>query len=87
MKIIAFLRQKGVKKALVSLGGEVYGYGKVWKVAVAHPRHKTIAGLIRTIETGMSVTTSGDYERYITDYEHHHILSSDLALARTILPH
>lgn len=74
-KIVAFLQSKGVKKALVSLGGEVYAYGKVFKVAIMHPRKASIIGYVLSDKHGSCITTSGDYERYIEDYEHHHILN------------
>jgi len=75
-KIVSFLQSKGVAKALVSLGGEVYALGKKWKVGVEHPRKKALIAMIETDPKGMCITTSGDYERFIKDYDHHHILSA-----------
>jgi len=73
-KIISFLKSKGVKAALVSVGGEIFTYGKVWHVGVQHPRINRLHAQITTTSKDTLVTSSGDYERYIQDPNHHHIL-------------
>jgi FAD:protein FMN transferase len=75
-KIADYLKQEGVKHAIISLGGEVYSFGKQYKIAIAHPRLKSVAGVVHSLVDSIAVTTSGDYERFIEDYEHHHILSA-----------
>jgi len=73
-KIISFLKEKGVKEALVSVGGEIYTYGKVWHVGVQHPRENRLHAQVTTQNRDTLVTSSGDYERYIKDPSHNHIL-------------
>ena len=74
-KIITFFKSKGVKAALVSLGGEIHAYGKVWTIGIAHPRENRLLCLLETFKKDTGVTTSGDYERFLNSPEHHHILN------------
>jgi len=78
-KIIEFLKTNGVKAALVSVGGEIYTYGKVWHVGIQHPRENRLLAQITTSKRKTLITSSGDYERYIKDPSHHHILQPDNA--------
>lgn len=78
-KIIEFLKSKGVKAALVSVGGEIYTYGKVWHVGVQHPRINRLHAQITTSTKDTLVTSSGDYERYIKDPSYNHILNPSSA--------
>lgn len=72
--LITFLKEKGASRALISLGGEICCYGKRWKIAIQHPREKKFMGLAITKLQETTLSTSGDYERYIKNTEHHHIL-------------
>ncbi|MDF1880407.1 FAD:protein FMN transferase [Sulfurimonas sp. MAG313] len=74
-KIIEFLKAKGVKEVLVSVGGEIYTYGKVWHLGIQHPRQSALYAQITTTKKDTLLTSSGDYERYIQDPSHHHILN------------
>jgi len=78
-KIISFLKEKGVKAALVSVGGEIYTYGKIWHVGVQHPRENRLHAQVTTQNRDTLVTSSGDYERYIKDPSHNHILDPSSA--------
>jgi len=78
-KIIEFLKSKGVKAALVSVGGEIYTYGKTWHVGIQHPRQERLHAQITTTSKDTLVTSSGDYERFIKDPSHNHILNPSSA--------
>ena len=78
-KIINFFKSKGVKAALVSVGGEIYTYGKVWHVGIQHPRVNRLHAQITTTNKDTLVTSSGDYERFIKDPSHNHILDPSSA--------
>ncbi len=79
--ISAHLQKKGATKALVSVGGEICTFGKSYNIAIKDPfSHKNIA-VIKTLKEPLSLSTSGDYERYIGTREHHHILDTKSALS------
>lgn len=84
-KVADLLREKGVKHAVISLGGNVYTLGDKpgglnWNVGVQdpfNPRGKTI-GVLGVINK--SLVTSGIYERYLTAEDgttYHHLLDPD----------
>ncbi|HCJ66105.1 MAG TPA: hypothetical protein DHV62_01950 [Elusimicrobia bacterium] len=74
------LKVKGVKTALVRLGGEIRVLGerkKPWKIGIQHPREKDgILGVVE-LRDGEAVSTSGDYEQYFlkNDVRYHHIFN------------
>jgi len=74
-KIISFLKEKGVPSALVSVGGEIHVYGKVWHIGIQHPRENRLHAQVTTTSKDTLLTSSGDYERFIKDPSHHHILN------------
>lgn len=78
-KIIEFLKSKGIKAALVSVGGEIYTYGKIWHLGVQHPRQNCLYAQVSTSKQDTLVTSSGDYERFIKDPSHNHILNPSSA--------
>ena len=62
-----YLREHGVKGALVNIGGNIIAVGKhgdrPWRVGIQHPRQP---GPIASVELpdGWAIGTSGDYQRY-----------------------
>ena len=78
-EIADYLRENGVKSALLNLGGNVYALGKKpngvkWTVGV---RGYTGSGIVGTMQVeDAAVVTSGGYERYfaIDDVVYHHII-------------
>ncbi len=80
-KVIAFLKKKKVKAALVSIGGEIHAYGKVWHLGIQHPRENRLLAQVITYRKDTLMTSSGDYERYIKDTSHHHILQPSDAMS------
>jgi len=77
---IETLKKLGAPSALVSVGGEIVCYGKSFKIAISHPRRKSHLAIITTQKEQTTISTSGDYERYITDYNTHHILNPKSAV-------
>lgn len=69
-KAIEVLKKKGIKRALVNAGGDLYALGESperekWQIGIQDPRHKDkIFSIIKLKDKG--VATSGDYERYFT---------------------
>ena len=78
----AFLRDRGVKNALLNFGGNVVSIGqhpqkRSWKVGLQAPGSKREQGIFATLEIeDVSVVTSGVYERaFVFDGKvYHHIL-------------
>ncbi|MDE5853931.1 MAG: FAD:protein FMN transferase, partial [Ruminococcus sp.] len=69
-KVIAELKENGIKSAIISLGGNVQAIGlkpdgSKWKVSVRNPLSPDINMCIIEID-GKAVITSGNYERYFT---------------------
>ncbi|MES2636878.1 MAG: FAD:protein FMN transferase [Pseudomonadota bacterium] len=66
-KALAYLRQHGVKNAIVNIGGNAIALGqrgdRPWRVGIQHPR-KPGAIAILDLESGWAVSTTGDYQRY-----------------------
>ncbi len=60
------LKKSGVRSAMVDLGGDLYAIGlyngKPWKAGIKNPRGEGALGILGMTELSMS--TSGDYERY-----------------------
>ena len=76
---MALLLERGVKHALVNAGGDLKAlgreFGKLWEIAIRHPRGKDeILAVIPLSNT--CVMTSGDYERFFErdGKRYHHIL-------------
>lgn len=78
-RAIAVLHSLGIRNAIVEAGGDLQvigsNNGSPWTVGLKHPREQAIIGVIQ-LESGDSVVTSGDYERYAmhNGTRYHHIL-------------
>jgi len=82
-KIQDYLLSSGVKKALVSLGGEIACYGDTFTIGIGHPRG-TKGKLYATYTSDKDktyISRSGDYERYINTYETNHIINPRTAFS------
>ncbi|MGC8778367.1 MAG: FAD:protein FMN transferase [Candidatus Caldatribacteriaceae bacterium] len=73
--LVSLLRSRGVSKALINAGGQVFGFGAPWKVGIFDPVTNTVMGYI--IIDGASVSTSGDYFRFFEKdgVRYHHVLN------------
>ena len=72
-RIAQFLQKSGAKYYLVDVGGEIITHGKRYSIAIKHPTAKGNIAQLQTSKTQLSISTSGSYERYI-DEKNHHIL-------------
>ena len=77
--IIKHLLDSGASRALVSVGGEICCFGKKYNIAIKNPFSNDNIAIIKSSKNPISISTSGDYERYIGSKEHHHILDSKSA--------
>jgi thiamine biosynthesis lipoprotein len=76
----ALLRKRGIRNALINIGGNVMALGqrgkRAWRVGIQHPRKP---GALATLELhdGEAIGTSGDYQRYfmIGDMRYCHLLN------------
>lgn len=89
--IVEFLHRSGATKALVDVGGEIVSFGKSYTIAIRDPFSSKSIAYIKTSKEPLSISTSGDYERYIQSRENNHILnkkdgkSSNIHSSLTIL--
>ncbi|MDQ7084182.1 MAG: FAD:protein FMN transferase [Sulfurovum sp.] len=74
-QISLFLAQKGATKILVDLGGEIITRGKSYTISIQDPFSKGNIAYLKTSTQDMSISTSGNYARFI-DEQNHHILDS-----------
>jgi len=78
-----FLREKGVKSALVNLGGNVLTLGRratddaPWVVGIQDPKAENGANKLTLKAEDLSVVTSGNYERFfiLDGVRYHHLLN------------
>ena len=78
---VRVLQEAGIKAGIVEAGGDLCIWGRhpqrdMWRIGIRHPRADA-ATLWAALQTGeVSVTTSGDYERYfeVEGKRYHHIL-------------
>jgi len=73
-KIVQILLQCGASKLLVNVGGEIVSLGKRYNIAIKDPFSQSNIAVIKTSKKPLCISTSGDYERYISSKENHHIL-------------
>lgn len=74
-KLAEFLIGKGADKVLVSIGGEICCCGREWKIAIKGREGRGYLGILYTPEDKTTISTSGNYERFIGDTDHHHIIN------------
>lgn len=79
------MEEKGLKNALVSVGGNVRAIGakadgSMWKVGIQNPDLNSDTKYLHTVGLkDMSLVTSGTYQRYYTvdGVQYHHIINPD----------
>lgn len=78
-RCVALLRQRGIRHALVSAGGDSHVLGdrrgRPWMVAVRDPRRAGASAAVLPLQD-TAISTSGDYERFFErdGVRHHHLL-------------
>jgi thiamine biosynthesis lipoprotein len=75
-RIAHFLANNGATKILVDVGGEIVTRGKAYTIALKDPFNEGNIAYIKTSKADIAISTSGTYERFI-DEENHHILNTD----------
>lgn len=79
------LEEADADAAVVSVGGSILTYGKKpdgkpWKIGIANPRNEDGESYLGslTIDGTCSISTSGDYEKYVIEdgVRYHHILDT-----------
>ncbi|MCI2427375.1 FAD:protein FMN transferase [Candidatus Acetothermia bacterium] len=76
-RAIKVLKESGVKRGLVDIGGDIRGFGpKSWRIAIQHPRDEYEWLDVIDLKNA-AVATSGDYRRFFLLGERrvHHILN------------
>jgi thiamine biosynthesis lipoprotein len=75
-RAVEVLKESGVERALVDIGGDIRGFGpEPWRIAVQHPRQE--GEWLQVVELNdAAVATSGDYRQFFLLGERrvHHIL-------------
>ncbi len=79
-KVADFLKEKGIKSALIDAGGDICAFGKKpdnsdWIVALKDPRADGVIAKFPLRDC--AIATSGDYERYfiVDGKRYHHLLN------------
>ncbi|MBQ9538572.1 MAG: FAD:protein FMN transferase, partial [Treponema sp.] len=81
-ELVCILKARQVSRAIIDLGGNVYVYGSKkdgskWKVGIKNPLDggQSVASVLE-LGDGLSVVTSGNYERYFISEgkRYHHII-------------
>lgn len=83
-EVSKILREKGIEKAMIDLGGNIFAHGsrinnEPWRIGVQNPFELTGEHLgVMKIEN-QSIVTSGDYERFfeLEGRKYHHIISRE----------
>lgn len=72
---ITLLERRGVKKAVIAASGDIGCLGEC-EVRIQDPFHsKGIVATVTSILPRFAISTSGNYERYIRNKEHNHLLN------------
>lgn len=77
-KMVEFLKEKGVKRGTVNIGGNLYAFGEgEFKIGIKKPFESGIIATVKSTEN--SFVTSGIYERYIEKDGriYHHIIDTE----------
>lgn len=82
-RAVDILKSNNIKSGIVSIGGDIKTFGlkpdnKPWKIGIRDPFSHNKHDIFAIIElSNMSISTSGDYERYfiIEGKKYHHIIS------------
>lgn len=80
-EIAQYLASEGASHILVDVGGEIVTRGKAYTIAIQDPFSPKHRVIIQTSKADTSISTSGDYERFIGSPEHHHILDKERGTA------
>lgn len=81
-KIVSLLKEKGVKNAIINLGGNIYvlgknDLGKDFSIGIQDPEKESNTPMGKLVLSNKSIVTSGIYERYFEKNGkiYHHMLN------------
>ena len=81
-ELVSMLNEKGIRRAIVDLGGNIYAMGekapgKPWTIGIKDPKNATGNPIMSVPVVNESVVTSGIYERFFEENgkRYHHILN------------
>ncbi|MBU0632872.1 FAD:protein FMN transferase [bacterium] len=83
-KIAIFLKDNGAKEGLINVGGEIVSFGKSYTIALQDPFSSDNFLYFKTSKEPISISTSGDYERFIGSKEHNHILNTKSGISSNL---
>jgi len=76
------LKEMGLSRALINLGGNIYAYGNspndtAWNIGIKHPGPEGLGPILKLMLTDRSIVTSGVTERFFEQdgIRYHHILN------------
>jgi FAD:protein FMN transferase len=73
-KAIAFLKSKGVKKAVLALSGDIRCLGTC-SIEIKNPFEQTPLASFKTKKCEIGVSTSGNYNRYVDNVKNNHLIN------------
>lgn len=83
-EVYKIIKEKGVKRAIIDLGGNILTLGKKmdgedWKIGIQNPFEPTGTPLGVIEESNKAIVTSGNYERFFVKNKkrYHHIIDSN----------
>ena len=81
-KAMLYLKQKKVKKAIISASGDIRCLG-ICKIDVQNPFRDSSLLLFETLDTEMGISTSGNYNRYVLSPKNNHLINPKLKLPQS----
>lgn len=78
--IAKYIKNQGINKALINVGGTILSYGKDSVIGITPPRDSPYGYVASfNLPENFACATSGDYERYFdyNDIRYHHIIGQD----------
>ena len=84
-RMVAQLQSLGVLSGLVDGRGDMRAFGEQeHEIGIQHPRDpKKSMGTVRM--RNLSIATSGDYQQYVGDYDHSHIIGKQDIISATVI--
>ena len=73
-KAVAFLKEQGVKKAVVAASGDIRCLSQCF-IEINNPFSQKALAHFHTKSQEMGVSTSGNYNRYVQDTTHNHLIN------------
>ena len=84
-KMAYYLKSKGVMSGIIDARGDIVVFGETEQhIDIRHPRSRDMN--LKSIRLkNSSVATSGDYNQFVLDYDHSHILNKKDVISVTVI--